>query len=156
MSLKNSEIIDDLFNNYNDPSDKKKDSRVRLSNTTKVIYARIREEVKKLLVDKQMAKAINNIPIPENSYTLKAKDSALHMRKLYSYYSWLNINKNLEEPFVTQDSQPFMELQALQKDKEIISIYENIESYHQVLQENRQKNTPNYYYNMYPEAYSFN
>ena len=51
MSLKNSEIIDDLFNNYNDPSDKKKDSRVRLSNTTKVIYARIREEVKKLLVD---------------------------------------------------------------------------------------------------------
>ena len=103
-----------------------------------------------------MAKAINNIPIPENSYTLKAKDSALHMRKLYSYYSWLNINKNLEEPFVTQDSQPFMELQALQKDKEIISIYENIESYHQVLQENRQKNTPNYYYNMYPESYSFN
>ncbi len=161
LELAKNELIADIFNNKPSDKEQKKDSKIRLSHTSSALHQELVNEVKLLLNnDKGLAKAVDEIPLPDNGYISLSHNSDLTIRKLSAYNLWLRImaENTSEEESVEENEElaPFLSLQARGKDNEIKSIYEENQAKRLRLNAERAKDAPNYYYAIYPETYAFN
>jgi hypothetical protein len=156
--LGNPEFISDLFNNRKEHHDEESHTKIRLSYTVKAMLKEFEAKTEFFLnKEKKIAKALEKISLPENTYTTIQKHSNLNLRKLSSYLQWLSSYQTPPTKKNTPRSeQPFIEIFNENKNATIKELFSELDQAHKKIQIQRKKNSPNYFYLNYPETYSFN
>ena len=149
--MNKSEIVADLFNHQPPEEDNKESVRVHLSNASRALTAETMRNVEEFLAQHQeIAQEVEKIELSDD------RKESLTTRKLKAYLKWLEIREQGEmDPSSLQEA-PYLAIHAQGKDQEIRNLYQESESKRQLIQENRRKHLPSYYYMVYPETYSFN
>jgi len=159
-SLKRSEVISDIFNNPTEDKDKDGDAKVRLSHTSRRLTEDLKNALNKFLSkNKPIAKVLHELPLPDNEYLSAKSNSDLTLRKAYAYRQWLLIHESSEkDPNVEPHEQeaPYLAIHTQDKDEEIKNLLASHEEKYAHIKNQRSKNIPNYYYEFFPETYSFN
>jgi len=155
--LRKSDHISDLFNHQPDEEKEKKGTRVHLSQASRVLTDQHRQKVTGFLKEHpELKKGLEQIPLP--GVDEERPQGAMVGRQIRAYLQWLEIReKHGGAPLAEGESEtPFLAVHQLGKDTELKQLMGERETAQKGVQDVRQKNNPNYYYLVYPEAYSFN
>lgn len=152
-----SEVVADLFNHQ--PLDNDEDrlgARVHLSYASKLLNMEFQQEVQDFLADhREIAAEVDKIVVLEEGGHCKD----LTLRKLRSYLVWCEIHHEVSQEEggkVPESERPYHAIRSLDRDQEIQGLYKENGKKRALIQENRKKHLPSYYYMVYPETYSFN
>ncbi len=151
-SLKKSELLSDLFNNSAPKEEEGGSARLRISYSSKALYGHLKKNVMGFLQHhKPFAIDLEEIPLGEEVDESSLPSGDRQVRKLMVYHQWLTVGGETEvqEP-------PFKELQEHQLDEKVKELFQEHAGYQKEILEKRKKSTPNYYYLVHPETYSFN
>lgn len=152
--LKKSEVIHDLFNNRG-RDEKQHQIKIQLSQTSKSLSQDLEEKVFNFFrQEKKMASLVEQMPLGESPY--QTKQSSNLLRKTRAYLRWLEIHENKMDTLEESESNLPLEIYKMGKDEELKSFFEENDTLRRQVNEQRKINTPNYYYLIYPETYSFN
>lgn len=151
--LYKSDVIGDIFNNRQENNEEKRHVKVCISQTSQLLANDLKKDFENFLgKNKEVAKLLKNIQIPENEYTCQAKNSDLSIRKIRSYLRWLQFKEKNKSP----ENKTYLSIHELNKDEDIKAIFIKNDTKRKDIHANRCKNIPNYYYLVYPETYAFN
>lgn len=157
LGLKKSELLSDLFNNSTPKNEANGSVRLRISHTSKALYKKLKVQIKEFLSqNKEISKAIDEIPIDvEEGRAVSEAD--LTVRRFTAYHQWLGIqDQENSPPTEDEESAPFNRVQKENKDKAIRSIFQKHTEQQKAAVSGRLRASPNYYYIIHPETYSFN
>jgi predicted transcriptional regulator YdeE len=154
-TLKKSEVVADLFNNPLSLEEGRKDVKLRLSNSSRKLTLELEQKVEHFLGENQEIKEkLAEIELPESAYA-QTDPNEQPVRKIAAYLHWLNIHEARETEPEEQEA-PFLAINAAGKNEELRAIVHEQNEKRQLLQNERKKHAPSYYYQAYPEAYAFN
>lgn len=152
--LKKSEVINDLFNNRRN-SEQEKEAFIQLSKTSKNLQQNLEDRLKDFFKkEKELAKLMEKMPLSEGLFQNKGGTNLL--RKTRAYLQWVKIHQETIEEPAEEEPHLALEIHKMGKDPEIKALFEENDVLRQRINEQRKKNTLNYYYMVYPETYSFN
>ncbi len=160
--LNKTDVVGDLFNNRRHSKEERSDVKVRLSRTSHALNHDLQKNIKEFLgKNSKLSKLINELPLPENEIHSNLRTNALLTRKLSSYHRWLKFseqqtNSEMEPGSEIEEDSHFLAIQQMKKDEEIKEIFSLNKEKYKAIQSHRSKESPNYYYLVHPETYSFN
>jgi hypothetical protein len=154
-SLEKTEIVADLFNNPLSQKDSQGDSKLRLSNASRLMREELKNRTDKFLKENpNISKHLGEIHLEASAYS-KIDPNSQPLRKITNYLHWLRIHEESEgEP--TEQEAPYLAIHQEEKDNELRELFEQQETKRIELKKERAKLAPSYYYLAYPEAYAFN
>lgn len=149
--LDSEKLIDDIFNNKS-PTEEGT-VKLRLSHTATALYDELKDRVNTFLSkNKKLQAAVEKIPLPESKYSQTSPSADLNVRKLATYARWLKTPPQEGQEVPAE----YKSVQEEQKDPEISELFNTHEEDRKAMEESRKKQSPNYFYLIYPETYSFN
>ncbi|MDF2549810.1 MAG: hypothetical protein K0S07_877 [Chlamydiales bacterium] len=154
LDLRPSDLIEDLFNNR-ESQNEQSPVKLRLSKSSRFLLANLKKNVDQFLdTNRSVAKEFDRIR--ETDVVLKKEYQ--NLRKMSRYLQWLKIHEITPETERRElESHPaFMKIHKEGKDGQIKEIFETYEKERQMLKDQQQRNSPNYYYLVYPATYAFN
>jgi hypothetical protein len=156
------DLVGDIFNNRTG-DDEKEEVKLRLSRTSYVLTEDLHRSVREFLSEnKEIAGHLEEVEVTGSMYTSRNKRGNFVLRKMNLYRQWLLINKEhsggavAEHEEVSNFEERFRAIHKVGKDEEIEAIYSRHSDKVNEVKELRKREVPNYYYIVYPEAYSFN
>ena len=150
--LQKSEFLEDIFNNKVHERDHKRSSLVNLSHSAQALVRDLHRAVEKFLQDnKEVAREIEQIPLPEEADLSHLDNVTIFERKINLYVKWSKGDNR-----GNKGDEPFLSVHKFGKDKEMQKIYEDHERRLMQLRQGQQASAPSYYYKVNPQAYSFN
>ena len=150
--LKKSDLMADIFNNNISERGEKRDARLNISRSSQALVEDFKRDVVEFLShNKDVAKELKNVELSEDG----AGNNDFPERKMRLYIAWLS-GQGASKEGSLEEEDAFLAVHRLGKDKEIIAIYEDHERKVLSLRSSMIKNSPTYYYQVFPEAYSFN
>ncbi len=149
-----SEAVADLFNNPLSGDEQRRDVKVRLSHASRRLNQELSQKVADFLKENsEVRQHLDQVPVDPPPRTREA----LQVRQLTSYLHWMRIYDSAEGAWEASDhEQPYLSIHALGKNEEIGQIFADQDHQRQAVQKERQRHAPSYYYQAFPEAYSFN
>jgi hypothetical protein len=156
VGLSKSQRTADLFNNSLDPDEFKSPTKLTISFAMQKAIEEFKQSIDKFLFENpDIAKLLEKASLPdleENFISL----SNLNSRKLFAYLQWLPLNSKSENKETSTLEEIFIAIQKKNKDEEIKNTFHTLHQNVQKKIKERLYHSPSYYYQLFPETYSFN
>ncbi|SCC90683.1 hypothetical protein SCG7086_BY_00040 [Chlamydiales bacterium SCGC AG-110-P3] len=156
--LRKNDHINDIFNHKPREDKERRSARLHLSNASRQLSEEFRQNLQAFINrNPEVGKQLHRITLPGDEGEVKASPQLLR-RKVGVYLQWLKIREKVSnEPIGDEESEsPYQAIHRSNKDNELRQLFEQGDVRRAEISEHRRKNSPNYYYMVYPETYAFN
>lgn len=156
--LRKTDHINDIFNHKPHEDKERRSAKLHLSNASKQISQEFRDGLRQFLKQNpEVGRQLHAITLPGDDGEASPSPQLLQ-RKVGAYLQWLTIREqNENQPIGDEESEaPYRAINDAGKDDELRELFERGNTRREEIRDHRRKNSPNYYYLVYPETYSFN
>ena len=154
--LSKSQRTADLFNNSLDPDELKSPTKLTISFAMQKTIEEFRGSIDNFLSQNpEIEKLLEGAYLPDLEESFM-NHSSLNTRKLFVYLQWLPLNSQPIDKEPTELEKTFMAISEKNKDEEIKKTFETLHQNVQKKIKERLSYSPSYYYQLFPETYSFN
>ena len=154
--LSKSQKTADLFNNSLDPDELKSPTKLTISFAMQKAIEELKQSIEKLLHENpDIAKLLEQTNLPNLEESIISLPN-LNTRKLFAYTQWLSLNGKTQNSEASNLEEIFIAIQKKNKDEEIKNTFHTLHQSVQKKIKERLSCSPSYYYQLFPETYSFN
>lgn len=148
-------LVEDIFGKSATKDTSSKAVKIKLSKTFQQMSSQYQKEIENFLKDHPTIKEkIEKISLSQGMFSPECEGANLTFRKVASYLSWTSLAKrDFSQTEPLEQERIYLEIQSIDKEENLKKIYEKYDQKRLNLHQQFLKESPNYFYRVFPEVY---